>query len=79
MDVYRLFYLPNGVLASTVGNHVGSGCDASHRAHGDDVAAVLEHVGQELEDSPKLRADLRLSPGALEGALKMTDSPVNTC
>ena len=79
MDVCRLFTLPDSVLASTVGNHVGGGRDTSYRAHGDDVAAVLEHVGQELEDGPKLRADLRLSPGALEGALKMTDSPVNTC
>ena len=75
MDVYRLFYLPNGVLASTVGNHVGGGRDTSYRAHGDDVATVLEHVGQELEDGPKLRADPRFTPCALE----MTSDDALTC
>ena len=47
--------LPDGVLAGAVGNHVCGGGDASYGAHGDDVAAVLEHLGQKLKDGPKLR------------------------
>ena len=47
--------LPDGVLAGAVGNHVCGGGNAGYRAHGDNVASVLEHVGQKLKDGPKLR------------------------
>ena len=57
-DILPNIRIPDGVFAGGVRHHVCGGGNAGDRAHGHNVAAVLQHVWQELEYGPKLRGGI---------------------